>query len=371
MGSGGDLRAVDLFCGVGGLTAGLEKAGVKVLAGYDLDGDCAFPYESNTSAKFVEGDVSNLRAQDLQQVVAASAEGKWLLAGCAPCQPFSTYSRSARSGGRSVRGDWELVASFGDLVAEARPDYVTMENVPELAGHGVFSDLLARLAGYHVDYKVLECTDYGVPQTRSRLVLVASRWGPIAVPPPSKAATATVRKAIGNLPSLGAGEASSKDPVHRSSKLSELNLQRIRASVPGGTWRDWPIQLRAACHQKSTGETYPSVYGRMRWDEPSPTITTQCFGYGNGRFGHPEQDRAISLREAALLQTFPRSYRFVEKGQPVRFNKLGRLIGNAVPVKLAFHVGKALMRHHSQVQSGEIESESAPEQVAQGTLFLS
>ena len=122
--------------------------------------------------------------------------------------------------------------------------------------------------------------------------------------------------------------------------LSELNLRRIRASKPGGTWRDWSAELQAACHQRESGETYPSVYGRMEWGKVAPTITTQCFGYGNGRFGHPDQNRAISLREAAMLQTFPEDYRFVSDGSPVRFNALGRLIGNAVPVLLGEIIGK-------------------------------
>ena len=122
-------------------------------------------------------------------------------------------------------------------------------------------------------------------------------------------------------------------------------MSRIKASRPGGTWRDWPPDLQAACHQKKSGETYPSVYGRMAWDDVAPTITTQCFGYGSGRFGHPEQDRAISLREAAMLQTFPRRYKFVEPNDPVRFSKFGRLIGNAVPVRLGQHIGRSILEH--------------------------
>ena len=122
-------------------------------------------------------------------------------------------------------------------------------------------------------------------------------------------------------------------------------MRRIQASKPGGTWRDWDPDLLANCHKKSSGATYPSVYGRMDWDSSAPTITTQCFGYGNGRFGHPEQDRAISLREAAMLQTFPRSYQFVDPGQKVRFNQLGRLIGNAVPVRLGEVIAEVLTRH--------------------------
>ena len=153
------------------------------------------------------------------------------------------------------------------------------------------------------------------------------------------------RQAISHLPTLEAGCSDSNDALHVASSLSDLNLRRIRASKPGGTWRDWDESLVAQCHRKDSGQTYPSVYGRMEWDAPAPTITTQCFGFGNGRFGHPEQDRAISLREAAILQTFPDNYKFLSPGECVRFSKFGRLIGNAVPVRLGEVVAKSLIEH--------------------------
>jgi DNA (cytosine-5)-methyltransferase 1 len=130
-----------------------------------------------------------------------------------------------------------------------------------------------------------------------------------------------------------------------SMPASELNMRRIVASKPGGTWRDWEPELRASCHTRESGSSYPSVYGRMEWDKVAPTITTQCFGYGNGRFGHPEQHRAISLREAAMLQTFPRTYQFIPDGEPVLFSRLGRLIGNAVPVRLGEVISTVLQQH--------------------------
>ena len=161
----------------------------------------------------------------------------------------------------------------------------------------------------------------------------------------------TVREAISHLVPLAAGDSDPSDALHSACKLSELNLRRIRASRPGGTWRDWDAALVATCHRKQSGETYPSVYGRMEWDAPSPTITTQCFGYGNGRFGHPEQDRAITLREAAILQTFPASYRFLQTGERARFYVLGRLIGNAVPVRIGEIVAESLRRHLSDLSA--------------------
>jgi DNA (cytosine-5)-methyltransferase 1 len=350
------IAAVDLFCGAGGLTHGLARGGIDVRAGIDLDPDCKYPFEANNDAVFIERDVNGVSADDLRPYFA---EGEIsLLAGCAPCQPFSTYSQSGRSKKRSL--DWQLVSSFGNLVSTLQPDLVTMENVSRLADHDVFDGFLQHLRGYSVWWSVVECAKIGIPQSRRRLVLLASKFGDVGLEIPKDAGVAvkTVRQEIGKLPAISAGEQHPKDPLHIASSLSETNLMRIRASRPGGTWRDWDADLIAACHQKSTGATYPSVYGRMEWDSPAPTITTQCFGYGNGRFGHPVQDRAISLREAAMLQTFPRSYKFIRRGEPVRFNRLGRLIGNAVPVRLGEVIGETLVRH-VRMAFGEIPAPSA------------
>lgn len=334
------ISCVDLFCGVGGLTAGLRSRGICVSAGIDLDPACRYPYETNNHVPFIESDVRDLSAKDIAKLWDRNAYS--MLAGCAPCQPFSTYSQT----GRSVRKDdkWELVNEFARLIRDCGPELVTMENVPQLERHQVYRDFVITLKDYHVWSGIVDCAAYGVPQTRKRLVLLASRLGPINLSKPrcSSKRQATVRNAISHLPKLKAGQASPDDPLHRACSLSDLNLKRIRASKPGGTWRDWDETLIAPCHRRQTGETYPSVYGRMEWDLPAPTITTQCFGYGNGRFGHPTQHRAITLREAAILQTFPDDYRFVEDGQEVRFNVLGRLIGNAVPVRLGQVIANAM-----------------------------
>ncbi len=338
-----EICGVDLFCGVGGLTHGLIKGGVRVVAGVDLDPQCRFPYEKNNDSIFIKQDVNQLSGNKLADLFGDAKLR--LLAGCAPCQPFSTYSRK----GRQVRNDtkWGLVSDFGRLVKETQPDFVTMENVPQLLDHQVFKDFLEDLEGYEIWYRVVECVHYGVPQTRRRLVLIASQLSSIELLPPNSSENrdVTARQAISNLPALAAGCSDPNDPLHTASSLSELNLRRIKASKPGGTWRDWDESLLAQCHRKKSGQTYPSVYGRMEWDAPSPTITTQCFGYGNGRFGHPEQDRAISLREAAILQTFPKNYCFLAPGEHVRFEKLGRLIGNAVPVRIGEIVAQSLLEH--------------------------
>lgn len=345
------IECVDLFCGVGGLTHGLAKGGIRVVAGIDVDPECRFPYETNNSAKFLELDVRSVSGE---QVCSLWTKGnRTLLSGCAPCQPFSTYGRQkGKRPGSKKR--WDLVLDFARLIREAKPDLVTMENVPQLVHHQVFDQLIGGLSEYHVSWRIIDCVRYGVPQTRKRLVLLASRLGPIEFLPPRRFKCSkrnTARQAISSLPQLNAGDFDPADPLHSACKLSDLNLRRIKASAPGGSWREWDQSLLAKCHKKDSGATYPSVYGRMEWDKPAPTITTQCFGYGNGRFGHPEQNRAITLREAALLQTFPRTYKFLKKGERVRYNVLGRLIGNAVPVKIGEIVAESLLQHVQQIES--------------------
>lgn len=336
------IVGVDLFCGVGGLTHGLVRGGVHVAAGFDVDPSCRYPFEANNAAAFLERDVANLTAEEITPFYEGA--DFTLLAGCAPCQPFSTYSRSGRNS--EYESQWPLVSAFGRLVKKIKPDLVTMENVPQLADHPVFAQLLKSLAGYKKWWAIIECASIGVPQTRKRLVLLASRLGSTALELTKEAARdSTVRQVIGALPPIRAGWTHPDDELHMVPSLSPLNLSRIKASRPGGTWRDWPSALKATCHRKVSGATYPSVYGRMEWDRPAPTITTQCFGYGNGRFGHPEQDRAISLREAAMLQTFPATYAFAPAGTLIRFSKMGRLIGNAVPVRLGEVIARSLVTH--------------------------
>lgn len=339
---GSDLACVDLFCGAGGLTHGLRREGIDVVAGIDIDQACRHPFEQNNGSKFIEQDVDRLEAVDLKRLFG-KADIR-ILAGCAPCQPFSTYSQRYDVVG-SPR--WGLLYQFSRLIKGSRPELVTMENVPSLAKHAVYDDFVESLErlGYRVQSQVVDCSEYGLPQSRKRLVLLASRIGPIEIAPPKTGRRKSVRSAIGRLPEIFHGESHTKDPMHVAAKLSDLNLERVRASNPGGTWRDWPEHLIAACHRRDTGKTYPGVYGRMRWDEPSPTLTTQFFGFGNGRFGHPEQDRAISLREGAILQGFPKSYSFIPDGAPVHFKALGRMIGNAVPVTLGEVIGRSIKAH--------------------------
>ncbi len=339
-------EVVDLFCGVGALSHGLKRAGLRVVAGYDVDARCKHAFESNNGGEFFARDVAKLTAKEIQ--CHFSGEIPSILAGCAPCQPFSMYKQRYKEDPQ-----WNLVTKFAKLAVQVRPDFVTMENVPALLKYKdgrVFNEFCDHLikAGYQLNWTVAKCEEYGVPQRRRRLVVIAAKPGNLQPLSPTHSVAVSVREVIGKLPKLGAGEADPKDPLHAASSLTDINLRRIKASRPGGTWRDWPESLRSPCHRRPTGKTYPGVYARMSWDEPSPTMTTQCFGYGNGRFGHPEQDRAISLREAAILQSFPADYEFLPANEKIYFTEIGRWIGNAVPVKLAEAIGHMITKSYQR-----------------------
>lgn len=333
------IKAIDLFCGAGGLTRGLIDAGLQVVAGYDVDEACRFAYEKNNAVNFYNKDINELNYCDFPSDYL-SAEVR-VLAGCAPCQPFSKYTQARPKDMR-----WSLLYRFRELIMNGKPEIVTMENVPELVKHAVYDDFVSALetCGYFVTTKVVACEKYSIPQKRSRLVLLASKFGHIQLND-IDSKIITVRDAIASMPVVNAGEEYQGDLLHSASKLSEKNHSRIIHSVPGGTWKDWPKELVCECHKKSSGQSYKSVYGRMEWDKPSPTITTQCTNYGSGRFGHPEQNRAITLREAALLQTFPPTYQFSDEQTYLSKNTLARLIGNAVPVQLGNVIGKAIIEH--------------------------
>ncbi|MCK8154434.1 DNA cytosine methyltransferase [Citrobacter amalonaticus] len=336
------VKVVDLFCGAGGLTHGMQQAGLKVVAGIDLEKGCRVAYESNNDALFIEKDISLVTKEEVDNLFDGASVK--VLAGCAPCQPFSKYTQ-----GKDKKNDkkWPLLYEFERLIRACNPEIVTMENVPDVTKHSVYDDFYDALIllGYHVWADRIECIDYGIPQNRVRHVLLASKFSPLSLIKSDTKSTLTVKECIGDLPAIEAGQTDPVDPLHKASKLSHINLQRIIHSKPGGTWRDWPQELIASCHAKESGQGYASVYGRMSWDKPSPTITTLCYGFGNGRFGHPEQNRAISLREAALLQTFPKNYIFSAKGENVSMKSVGRMIGNAVPVKLGKAIGESIMTH--------------------------
>ena len=331
------IEAIDLFCGIGGLSYGLKKSGIQIKAGLDFDASCKKTYEKNTGATFINADISQYNLKQLQKFYSKNCTDK-VLVGCAPCQPFSSHSHKKQN---TKDKRWNLIDYFTQAVKELKPDVISMENVRGLTKAEIFSKFISDLKqlGYTLNYKVIFCPDYGIPQNRYRLVLLGTRNGSIDLP--SKTHTIqnykTVKDVIGKLNPIKAGQADAQDNVHKSPNLSTINIKRIKQSTPGGTWKDWDKKLLPDCYKKDSGQSYGSVYGRMQWNKPAPTITTQFYNYGTGRFGHPEQNRALSVREGALLQTFPKNYCF---GEVTSISNLAKHIGNAVPPRLGEVIGE-------------------------------
>ena len=320
---------------------------MDIALGLDNDKDAERTFRRNfPEADFVSEDIRGVATQKLDRVVERWSDHPLWFSACAPCQPFSQQRR-----GILARGD-ERSGVLGHLmrfVERYRPEFVFIENVPGLRrrriGLDVFEPLTEGLnrLGYYLKSGVVRSQDYGVPQRRSRLVLLASNLFPVSFPDmthgPGRqfANFATVRDWISVLPPISAGESHSEILNHRSARLSPLNMQRIGSTPLGGSWRDWPKELIPPCHRFGF-RGFSDVYGRLRWDAPAPALTTRCISFSNGRFGHPQQDRAISVREAALLQTFPMSFVFTGG-----LTAQARQVGNAVPALLAEKFGEHVL----------------------------
>lgn len=320
-----------MFCGLGGFTKGAELAGVVDVQGIDLAKAAQHAYGVVTRGRFHRRDVKTLSADTLAAMWGPTKYR--LLLASPPCQAFSTWQNTSRRGDVPSR---TLTEIFAALAVATLPDFVVVENVPGWmkAAEGKAAIHALQEAGYKVAAGTVDASRFGVPQRRERAVVMASRHGmpswPVDSLPPR-----TVRDAIADLPPIPAGGEDPTDPIHRCQALSPINLQRIRASKPGGTWQQWPDNLKAPRHHRQSSRRTPSVYGRMRWDEPAPTIDTQFYIYGTGRFGHPQQDRALSLREGMRLQGFEGHPQIDPPGRPLAFSVAGRLIGNAIPPTLA------------------------------------
>lgn len=399
-----NIAAVDLFCGIGGLTYGLRKSGIPVTAGIDVDEDAKHAYEVNNTAdepnhpvdvdaEYIQFDLSRVEEVDIEGKIGSlfnDADIR-ILAGCAPCQAFSPYNNGIDS---SEHQDYSLLNQFSTIIEELEPSphVVTMENTYRVRNHKVYDEFVETLddTGYYLPIEKeaqkeafrIYCPEYGVPQKRKRWVLLASQLGEIELNPPPREDPEdypTVREYIGELiepedPITTEG-IEPDDKLHKSRNLQQVNIDRIDISEPGKTWEQWVEKgredLLLKCHKKESGRSFTDQYGRMKWDEPAPTITTQFYNYGTGRFGHPEYhgdkhpdnvNRPISLREGARLQTFPQSYEFVEDPDEVYLQQVGRHIGNAVPPELAKVIGESII-DHIQEQLGElavrIDSEKA------------
>jgi DNA (cytosine-5)-methyltransferase 1 len=343
------VKVFDFFCGCGGASCGFRHAGMDVVYGLDCDKVAQATFQRNfPSSTFAASDIREVTAASIKRLVKKHRPSPVLFCGCAPCQPFTRQNtvRPPRVKDERV----PLLSHFARMVETCKPDIVFVENVPGLQKLSrktqPFGGFLRRLelAGYHVAYEAVPLMKYGVPQSRRRLVLLASMHGPISLPEKTNGPGTsclqyeTVKDWIGGLPPIAAGATHPSLANHRAAALSPLNLERIQATPEGGGHRDWPKRLRLQCHDDMSG--YSDVYGRMAWGRPSSGLTTRCISYSNGRFGHPSQDRAISVREAACLQTFPHD--FVFEGS---LNGMAKQIGNAVPVRLAERIGRHVIEH--------------------------
>jgi DNA (cytosine-5)-methyltransferase 1 len=318
-------RAVDLFCGAGGLSQGLRQAGFDVVGAVDLDGLACATYRLNhTSVKLWERDIRQLTGTAVMKELGIRRGQLELLAACPPCQGFSTMrTKNGTRRNRDARND--LVFEVLRLVRSIRPQSVMLENVPGLSfdrRYVAFRKGLETL-GYRVTADVLNTVDFNVPQRRRRLVVLASRNQTPEFAPKAKARQ-TVRQAIAALPS----PSRSRDALHNYSPQLSRKVKDLIKEIPrnGGSRSDRGAQSQLCCHKRLQG--FHDVYGRMAWDKAAPTITGGCINPSKGRFLHPRANRPITLREAALLQTFPRSYRFsLERGR----YPAAVLIGNALP----------------------------------------
>ena len=339
------IKAIDFFCGAGGLTRGLLDAGIEVLAGVDNDERLQETYtHNNKPSRFINEDIDAIDIHELRKELKIQDEDITLYAACTPCQPFSTLSRQ----------NWEdddrkiLLLTFAKIVKECPPDFILVENVPGLnngSGKEIYNEFLEILEDCDFSEPAADLLDakhFGVPQTRKRFILLASKEDSISLPTPitDPSQFVTVKKCIGEYPEIADGEESEDCLNHRAREL-QSHHKRIVEAVPkdGGSRRDiTDTSILLKCHQDRP-DAHKDVFGRMAWDKPAPTLTSRCSDVYSGRFIHPEQNRGISLREAAALQTFRDDYEFFGTS----ITAIARQIGNAVPVKLAEQLGKSII----------------------------
>jgi len=356
-----ELKAIDFFCGAGGVSCGFREVGIKVLAGVDIDAKFKDTYEKNNDAIFINKDVSHLLPENLVDYVNISRnDDNLIFVGCSPCQYYSNL-KSDKTKSKNSR---LLLEDFKEFVLYYKPGFVFVENVPGLettVGSPIhnFKKTLKK-EGYVFDQKVVNAKYFDVPQNRRRFVLIASRLNPdIKLPLQDKRVEKikTVKKAIGNeklFPKVESGYVDSSAYMHTVSKVSELNMRRLKNTPKnGGSRKSWQNneELQLECYKDHNG--HHDVYGRMHWDRPSPTITTRFIYTSTGRYSHPEQDRAISLREGATLQTFPLDYNFYSSNK----GAVATMIGNAVPPKLAQAIGKTIFEHWTLWHNSRLEQE--------------
>lgn len=346
------MKVIDFFSGCGGVSEGLRQAGYDIVLGVDFDKDASASYQANfPEADFIEADIRKIDILDIVNIVQKSnLKMPLLFAACAPCQPFSSQNKFRTEADERK----SLLDETHRFIEALLPEYIVIENVPGMqkvsenqeGPYKRFINFLNQLGYSYISF-IAKAENYGVPQRRKRFVLIASRLGSLSIPPATHGKGlkpyATVKDYIYNYPVLNAGSICGNDNIHISAKMNDLNINRIKHTPEGGDRRNWPEHLLNNCHKLYKGHT--DTYGRMRWNSLAPTLTTKCNSYSNGRFGHPDinQNRAISIREASRLQTFPESYKFIGS-----IGSMARQIGNAVPCELAKQFGLSLKNHYEE-----------------------
>lgn len=345
------LKAIDFFCSGGGMSFGLQQAGIKVLAGIDFDPECRLTYEANIKgAKYFLEDVGKLKEEYLEKELGIKKnDDSLVLVGCSPCQ-YWTIIRTNKSKSKKSKN---LLHEFHRFIKYYNPGYVVVENVPGILSKHKESGLdkfikELETQGYAVSYDVVNLNNYGVPETRKRFSLIANRVNKKKIFPKPKNIKPVVSDFIGEKNGFAKILAGHKDPssfLHSVAGLSEKNVKRLKLTPKnGGTRKSWAnTELQIDAYKKVGGNiSFNDTYGRMSWDKPAPTITTKFFSLSNGRFGHPDENRAISLREGATLQTFPKKYKFIGKS----ISSIARMIGNAVPPLYAKQIGEVIIKDY-------------------------
>jgi len=342
------FKAVDFFCSGGGMTSGFRKAGVNVVGGIDVDLECKETYTTNNpDSKFIHADIQNLAFSILEKELKVKRnDKKMIFIGCSPCQYWSKIQTDKTKSNETKN----LLKDFQRFVAYFRPGYIVIENVPGILNRLDESPLKSFLnflkkEKYHYNYQIINASHYGVPQTRKRFLLIASRvTDKVDLPiPDTKTKLPTVREFIGSkkvFKPIAAGQKDKTGFLHSAAGISDNNLKRLQLTPHnGGTriaWKDTDLQIPAYVDKDNS---FQDIYGRMFWDKPGPTITTKFYSITNGRFAHPEQNRAISLREGATLQTFDTDYKFLSTS----IASTARLIGNAVPPQLSMRIAASII----------------------------
>jgi len=340
------INAVDFFCSGGGMSYGMQQAGINILAGIDFDKNCEETYKANIKgAEFIHADVFNLKKSYLQKKMSLKKnDDNLLLIGCSPCQYWSIINTDKEKSEQSKN----LLKVFHHFVIHFMPGYVVVENVPGILRRKEESGLedfikWLKSKKYEVHFEIHEVSEYGVPQHRKRFTLIANRVTGKKIEPKKQGKKLTVRDVLGvknGFPQIKAGHEDNTPFMHTVAGLKEINLKRLALTKKDGGTRLSYVDTNLApdCH-KNRKSGFVDTYGRMFWDKPSPTITTKFFSISNGRFAHPEEDRAISLREGATLQSFPPNYIF----KTTSIANTARMIGNAVPPEYAKAIGKAII----------------------------